>query len=148
VSDTLVLQSPPFSPFSGLRPDPAVTRQQIATLIAEAEREEDAEDDIHRQIEDLEEEAGHHGVRAVACRVQAESLANPEPTFDLPLPIVVVFTDRDRKVEGVECSVCGSVCEFGPESGRITRQGVIQNAAKRHAEVEHDGLVVAEGWAR
>lgn len=149
MSDTLVLQSPPYRPVIGLRPDPAAARQRIAVLLAEAGREETAEDDLRQKIERLEEEADDHWLRAEDCRREAKALANPEPVFDLPLPIVVVTPGRDVTPHRLECSVCGLVRESSVVWGVIGAQwSNVQNAAKRHAEVEHDGLVVAEGWAR
>lgn len=87
--------------------------------------------------------------------------------FDLPMPVVKI---GPVVLPGFECPTCGhsddgaevpdrlavfcSECSEGPTDtlveGDRTAWGrmLLQNAAKAHATEAHDGLVVAEGWAR
>lgn len=98
----------------------------------------------------------------------ARRLGKPKPaTFDIPLPVVVVRSAIIAHIPianelAVYCSECSEGWDDGsgmPEHlawGVLTDDpGQVQNlrcrlqyAAKAHATEAHDGLVVAEGWAR
>lgn len=74
-----------------------------------------------------------------------------DPTVRVGHPEVPDYTDPGQLVEMddllfVDCSACGPVCDYDDARPEVRHR--LQDLAKRHADEVHDGLVVAEGWAR